>query len=213
MDSEKPGASLRLVASDGRRVGQDAHAEYAELLQRIAAGEHAAESVLLQRLSAPLGAVLRRHARGDEGIEDLRQEALLVVLEAARHGRLQDPTALVDYALETARRLALNAERKQQRRRTDVDADMIDSLADNAPGASEHLRREQLHHCIEAVLANLGSERDRQLLYGYYLDERPSAELQARFEIDSTQLSRLLHRARQRFRTLWHSLELDAPDL
>ncbi|HEX5757496.1 MAG TPA: sigma-70 family RNA polymerase sigma factor [Arenimonas sp.] len=213
MDSEKPGVGLRLVASDGRRVGQDAHAEYAELLQRIAAGERAAEAILLQRLNAPLGAVLRRHAHGSEGVDDLRQEALLVVLESARHGRLQDPTALVDYALETARRLALNAERKQQRQRTDVDADAIDSLPDNAPGASERLRREQLQHCVEAVLANLSSERDRQLLYGYYLDERPSAELQARFALDSTQLSRLLHRARQRFKALWHSLELDTPDL
>lgn len=213
MERDKQEVKLQLATSDGKRVDQGAHADYAELLLRIGNGDRDAEALLLQRLTLPLGAVLRRHAHGGEGIDDLRQDALLVVLEAARRGRLSDPRALVDYALETARRLALNAERKHRRQRTDADTEAIADLPDGAPPASERLRHEQLRRCVETVLAELGNERDRQLLHGYYLDERSSAELQAHFALDSIQLGRVLHRARQRFKTLWSALALDDPDL
>ena len=72
-------------------------------------------------LSEPLAVVLRQRAKGREGLEDLHQEALMAVLAAAREGRIAHPEALISYAIETAKLLALNAWRKQERQRTDTD--------------------------------------------------------------------------------------------
>jgi len=186
--------------------------DYAGLLQRIAAGDRAAEAELMQVLSAPLGVVLRNRARGVESVDDLRQEALLVVLQATRAGRIDEPRALVEYALETARRLALNAERKKARHCTDTDSDAIATLADGRPDLVDVLAGEQLRDSVGAVLAAMPNPRDRQLLLGYYLEELPSSTLQARYAMDSGQLGRVLHRARQRFAALWHSLGIAPPD-
>jgi DNA-directed RNA polymerase specialized sigma24 family protein len=186
--------------------------DYARLLAAVAAGDTRAEAELLTALSPPLEVVLRNRARGCEGVDDLRQEALLVILTAARAGRIHEPLALVEFALETARRLAMNAERKHARHRTGNDEAALEAATDGHSGGSDWLAGEQLRHCVHNVLGSLGSERDRQILYGYYLDEQPSARLQAHFALDSAQLARVLHRARQRFGELWRRRRIEVPE-
>ncbi len=186
--------------------------DYARMLAGVARGDRAAEDELMRTLSTPLEIVLRHRARGVEGVDDLRQEALMVVLQAAREGRLHDPPALVGFALETARRLALNAQRKLLRHRTEDDAEVGERAVDAEPGAGQVLDRERLRGCVGTVLASMPNPRDRQLLHGYYIEELASADLQARFDVDSAQLGRLLYRARKRFSDLWQALSYDPPE-
>jgi RNA polymerase sigma factor (sigma-70 family) len=199
--------ALRLV-----KDGPPAAPDYAAMLAAVTAGDSRAEAALLQALSRPLEVVLRNRARGAEGVDDLRQEALLVILTAARGGRIEDPQALVDFALETARRLALNAERKHARQRTGADEAALEAVADSQSAGPDWLATEELRGQVRTVLGELDNARDRSLLYSYYLEEAPSTRLQARFALDSTQLSRVLHRARQRFGALWRGRMIDSPE-
>jgi RNA polymerase sigma factor (sigma-70 family) len=186
--------------------------DYARLLAAVAAGDTRAESELMAVLSGPLEVVLRNRSRGSEGVEDLRQEALMVILTAAREGRIDEPRALVEFALETARRLALNAERKHSRQRTGADDAAIEAVVDSRSSGLDWIAGEELRRCVHSVLGALGNERDRQMLFSYYLEEQPSVRLQAHFGMDSAQLGRVLHRARQRFALLWRGRHSDTPD-
>ena len=190
----------------------EAAPDYARMLAAVAAGDRAAESELMTVLAAPLDVVLRNRSRGSEAVDDLRQEALLVILTAARAGRIAEPRALVEFALETARRLAMNAERKHARQRTGGDQAALDAAVDGGAATLDWLAGEELRHCVHSVLGSLDNERDRQVLFSYYLEGQPSARLQARFALDSVQLGRVLHRARQRFGALWRGRRIDAPE-
>ncbi len=175
--------------------------DYASMLRAVAAGDRSAEAALLRALLPPLRLVL--HRRFGDDIDDLQQETLLIVLASAREGRIQEPQALVYFTLETARRLVANASRKQQRQRTDIDDEAIGRLATSMPAGDELLERADARRLVRDVLLNLPNARDREILQRYYLDEEPSDSLRARFSMDSMQLGRLLHRARQRFGDAW----------
>lgn len=191
-------------------VQASAAPDYAGMLERVAAGDRQAETELVLALSEPLAMVLRRRLGRDDRCADLQQDTLMVVLESARAGRILEPRALIDFTLETARLLALNADRKSARQRTDADADLLERVADSQqPSVLEVLAAEERRHCVQAVLASLRNERDRQVLYSYYIDEQPTALVQARFALDSVQLGRVLHRARQRFLAVWQALRMD----
>lgn len=184
--------------------------DYAGMLARVRDGDREAETALVLALSEPLSMVLRRRLGADDRCADLQQDTLLTVLEAARAGRIAEPRALVEFTLETARRLALNADRKQYRQRTDVDAELLDQVADAQQlPVLDALDADERRHCVRAVLASLNNERDRQVLYSYYIDEQPTSQVQARFALDSVQLGRVLHRARQRFLAVWQALRVD----
>ena len=188
--------------------------DYAGMLAAVRAGDTAAESLLLQTLTPPLQVVLRHRAKHAESVDDLCQEALIAVLQAARQGRVSNPTVLVEYALQTARQLALNAERKRSRRQTTSVAEIADTADETQRDVGELIdeviQTEKLRNCVDTVLASMHSERDRQLLHSYYLNETSSADLQAQMTMNSQQFGKVLHRARQRFSQIWQALKFDA---
>jgi DNA-directed RNA polymerase specialized sigma24 family protein len=200
-----PGPQLRSLPPP-----RSAAPDYAFMLARVARGDREAETELVLALSEPLAMVLRRRLGGDHRRADLQQDTLLVVLEAAREGRIEEPRALIEFTLETARRMVMNAERKVLRQRTQADAELLEGMADlQQVSVLDVLAAEERQHCVRAVLASMRNERDRQVLYSYYIDEQPTAQVQARFALDSVQLGRVLHRARQRFLALWQALRAD----
>ncbi|MEZ5465844.1 MAG: sigma-70 family RNA polymerase sigma factor [Lysobacteraceae bacterium] len=180
-----------------------ARADYARLLGEVQAGNRHAEGELLARLQRPLKVVLRHRTGNPQAADDLCQEALIVVLRAAREGSVRDPEALVEFALGTARRLVQNASRKAARQNTWNDDELIEDMESETPSATASIEAQELGQRVARVLAEMSSERDRQVLCAYYLQERESTDLQAAHQLDSLQLARILHRARKRFATLW----------
>jgi RNA polymerase sigma-70 factor (ECF subfamily) len=58
---------------------------------------------------------------------------------------------------------------------------------------------------VKQVLADLSLERDRQLLYRFYVGEDDKEEICRDLKLTSLQFNRVLHRARERFRELFES--------
>jgi RNA polymerase sigma-70 factor (ECF subfamily) len=175
----------------------------ADLVRRIASGDRAAEEELARRYSQGLLFHLRR-TTGDPSLsDDLHQETFRVVLERLRGGRIADPGRLAGFILGTGRNLFLGGWRKQSRRgeRDAVDVDELE-LLDPAPDPLDQTLREEEIREVRRLLGELGTDRDRQVLFRFYVAEEKKDRICADLGLSSLHFNRVLFRARQRFKEM-----------
>ncbi len=190
----------------------------AEEIERIVAaaltGDRHAESRMLVVLRPGVLAVLRFGAfHRWVDAEDLTQETLHIVVERVRARTIEDPRKVFSFAASTARNLALNAARKALRQQTVVDSELVDELAQNLEMEQSELSDADDRHLAEAVMAvleELPTERDRQMLTRFYLDGVDKQQLCRELGLSPKHFDRVLMRARSRLRTI---IERRAPHL
>src|SRR5262245_16478284 len=127
--------------------------------------------------------------------EDLTQETLHIVIERVRSSTIDDPRKVFAFAAATARNLALNAARKLLRQQTVVDSGLIDELAQNIEMEQSDLSESDDRHLAQAVAAlidELPTERDRQLLMRFYLDGTDKQALCHEFGLSPKHFDRVL---------------------
>ena len=177
-------------------------------------GDRRAESRMLHALRPGVLAVLRYGAfHRWVDAEDLTQETLHVVVERVRAGTIDDPRKVFAFAAATARNLALNAARKVLRQQTVVDSELVDELAQNLEMEQSDLSDSddrQLAEAVMALLDELPTERDRQLLVRFYLEGIDKQQLCRELGLSPKHFDRVLMRARSRLRTI---IERRAPHL
>lgn len=185
----------------------------AALARRVAGGERAAEPELVARFGRGVALLLARHTRSDEEAEDLYQETFRLAIEKLRAGELRDPARLPAFLARMARNLAIEHYRKAGRRKTEAASDTLESVAASPgpfPGAGsafpgqlgEILDREKAA-LVRRVIGELSTERDREVLYRFYIAEDDREAIAADLELSGLQLNRVLHRARERYRKLY----------
>lgn len=187
-------------------------------IERIVAaaltGDRQAESRMLIALRPGVLAVLRFGAfHRWVDAEDLTQETLHIVVERVRAKTIDDPRKVFAFAAATARNLALNAARKVLRQQTVVDSELVDELAQNMEMEQNELSDSDDRHLAEAVAAlleELPTERDRQLLMRFYLDGTDKQQLCQELGLSPKHFDRVLMRARSRLRVI---IERRAPHL
>ncbi len=175
-----------------------------ELAQRIRGGDRTAEEELVRRYSRGLLFHLRRTAGNPDLADDLHQETFRVVLERLRSGSLGDPGRLAGFILGTGRNLFLGGWRKSARRGegTAVDAAEAD-LPDPVPDPLDHVLQEEEIRKVRRLIGEMGTDRDRQILFRFYVAEEDKARICADLGLDSLHFNRVLFRARQRFKDLF----------
>ena len=187
-------------------------------IERIVAaaltGDRQAESRMLMALRPGVLAVLRFGAfHRWVDAEDLTQETLHIVVERVRARTIDDPRKVFAFAAATARNLALNAARKVLRQQTVVDSELVDELAQNMEMEQNELSDSDDRHLAEAVAAlleELPTERDRQMLMRFYLDGTDKQQLCQELGLSPKHFDRVLMRARSRLRSI---IERRAPHL
>lgn len=185
------------VTADDRRAEVAA-----ELVARIGRGERDAEAELVERYSRGVLVVLR-HVTGDPDLaDDLHQETFRVALEKLRAGGIDKPESLSAFLRATARNLATAVFRKRARQKTDADPEQIERVEDTRPSQQAAVERREDAELVRDVLGELRVERDRQLLFRYYIAEDDKQRICAELELSGRQFDRVLFRARQRFRQL-----------
>lgn len=173
------------------------------LVTRIQAGERAAEAELVERYGHGVDYHLSRLTRDKTSREDLVQDTLKLVIEKIRAGEIRNPELLPRFIRNTARNLYIADYRKKKRR---GEPDSLDAVAEPAnPGEDPQLavQRRQEAALVRAVIENLGTERDRHLLYRFYIVQDDKLAICADLEVDPVIFNRILHRARDRFKELW----------
>jgi RNA polymerase sigma-70 factor (ECF subfamily) len=174
----------------------------ADLALRIRNADRSAEEELVRRYGPGLLRLLTRRTGDAEAARDLRQDTFETALAKLRAGELQNPASLAAYLRGIAERLATGAYRKDVRRATTVDSEMVERQADQRQGPFERASTEQVQGAVRALIEELPTARDREILMGVYVREEEKDEICARLGIDSTHFNRVLFRAKQRFREL-----------
>jgi RNA polymerase sigma-70 factor (ECF subfamily) len=170
------------------------------LAQRIRAGDAAAEAELVARYSRGLLTFLRR--QNAALADDLHQETFKIVLLRLREQELEDPSRLSGFLLRTARNLLIAEQRKFHRRQTYGDDEQLEAAVDPAPSQLAATLGREDSWLVRQLIEQLKPDRDRHLLYRYYVAEEPKERLCDEWGLSSLQFNRVLFRARQRFKEL-----------
>jgi RNA polymerase sigma-70 factor, ECF subfamily len=177
-------------------------AEFATaLVSRIENGDAEAEAELVGHYSPGLLFLLRRMTGRPELADDLHQDTFRVVLERLRGSGLQDPSRLGGFIRRTARNLFIADYRKTDRRR-DGSLEDAEPPADQAPDPLRQAVLDEDAAIVRQLVAELQPDRDRQVLYRYYLAEEDKPAICDDLGLSSLHFNRVLYRARQRFKKL-----------
>jgi RNA polymerase sigma-70 factor (ECF subfamily) len=175
----------------------------ADLVARIGRGARDAEEAMVRRYGPGLLYLLKRRARDPELALDLRQDTFRVAIEKLRSSRLDEPERLAAYLRGVALNLWIAHQRKNARRATTADSEAIEEVADeHSAGPFENVSREQVRDAVAALLGELGTPRDREVLKRLYLEDQDKDAICAALGVDTTHFNRVLFRAKQRFREL-----------
>lgn len=161
-----------------------------ELVQAAGRGERRAEEVLCQRFAPVVRAFARRRLRGRDAVEEFTQDALLLMVEALREARVEQPERIGGFVLGICRTLAFDRARQRERREalwqtygTTLQAISVETAA-REPYEVAHL---------EDCLSQL-SKRARDLLRLGYVEARAHEEVAAALAISPANARVLRHR-------------------
>jgi RNA polymerase sigma-70 factor (ECF subfamily) len=174
----------------------------AELVRRIRAGDAMAESELVERYSRGLLYMLRRTAGDPALADDLHQETFRIVLERLRDKGIEEPERLAGFLHRTAKNLFVAGYRKTVRRRTEGEVEGMEALPDPAGTPLQETLREEETALVRRLIGELETDRDRQILYRFYIAEEDKERICADLGLSSLHFNRVLFRARQRFKEL-----------
>ena len=187
--------------------------DLAELVERIHAGDRAAEAALVTRFSRGLMLMLRHLAADAALAEDLHQDTLSLVIEKIRRGEVREPERIAGFIRSTARNLFI-ANRRKAARYTTLEAGGDDEGARPAldlvaagPAGLDQVLADDEARLVRRLLGELRFDRDRQVLIRFYLAEDGRDEICAALGIDPQRFNQVLHRARERLRELWDKAE------
>jgi len=178
------------------------------LAERIAQGDVVAEGELYQHFSRGLLFFLKRQGCTPEEADDLHQETFRIVLERLREKGVDDPAALGGFVRGVALHLMRAEWRKAQRRKTDTDSEGLEREVDSRPGLMPKILERERAALVRRTIAELPVERDRQLLYRFYVAEESREDLCADLDLDAAHFHRVLYRARLRFKELYEASDL-----
>jgi RNA polymerase sigma-70 factor (ECF subfamily) len=175
-----------------------------DLVQRILAGDPAAETELVQRFSRALTFLLRRLTRDEAAAEDLYQETFRLVIEKVRRGELREAERLPGFVSSMARNLFLGSVRRGGRRQKwQGDPEATERAPDPAPGQLQRLLAKERSAMVRQVLADLKNDRDREILSRYYIADQDKDVICRDLQLSDLHFNRVLFRARQRYRELF----------
>lgn len=171
-----------------------------QLVARIRSGERAAEEEMVATYSRGLLFYLR-HRCGDPALaDDLHQETFKIVLLRLREQGLDDPSRVAGFLRRTAQNLLLAGYRKAARRRTQNDEAAVQAEPDRARDPQAAALLKESVQIVRSVISELPNDRDRHLLYRFYVAEEEKDAICEELDITPGHMKRVLFRARQRFK-------------
>lgn len=177
----------------------------AELVERIRAGDARAESRLVEVFGRPILLLLERHTSGRPEAQDLYQDTFRLALDKLRRGELREPERLAGFLASLARNLAIEFYRGVARRRTEADGERLEKVASARQSQLAELLDAEKKRVVRELLDEMRVDRDREILFRFYLAEEDKDVIARDFGIDSLQFNRILHRARQRYKEIVES--------
>jgi RNA polymerase sigma-70 factor (ECF subfamily) len=172
-----------------------------EMVRRIRAGEAGAEAELVRRYRRGVSVILRRSGADASAADDLSQETFALGLRKIRAGEIRQPERLAGFLTSLARNLAIEHFRRAGTRRGTGPPE--EDLASPAASPLDDLLQAERAATVRQVLAELPSDRDRQLLFRFYLAEDDKDAICRDLGLSSLHFNRVVFRARERYKDMY----------
>lgn len=145
-------------------------------------------------------AVLERRVGDRQLALDLLQDAVVTTLTKLDGGVDLSSEVVAGYVFRTAMNHLRN-HRRHERLLAPVDVDTaLSGYAADTPSAVDEIQTASNSDLVRRVLRSLPSERDREVLVRFYLDEQEKDEICADLGITSVHFNAVVSRARERLR-------------
>lgn len=181
---------------------RSAWTDAAVLVRRIEAGDREAEAELVRRYRRGVTIIVSKAGRGRVPVEDLCQDVLTTAIEKIRARALRAPERLSGFVAGLARMLVMEHVRKE-RSRNDIQTRMPRVAPARPADAVDQLLERERAEMVRAVLGELESDRDREILFRFYLAEDDKARICRDLDLTAVHFNRVLFRARERYRELY----------
>lgn len=187
------GVRTALTIDDPAGAGAEAVAKMPEL----------GSAASLQQLRNGVLYLLRRELRDFALADDLCNETFRIVVERLRRQPLEDPSAISSYLAQTARHLVMAHRRTAARQRTGT-GQQADMEAVARPELDPVLVAQSRSRAdaVRRLLHEMPYPRDREVLVRVYLYDQDKDQVCRELGIGAGHYKRVVHRARERFRTL-----------
>jgi len=189
LDTEDP---LELAAST---VDESAEA----LASRIFDGDRDAETQLVNYFQRGLKLLVLAKTQDASLADDIVQEAFTICIEKIRDGKLRENHKTKPYLFAIAMNVLRDYRRKQQRFtewNEEDDHRTVDNMGESAMFSDQQIS------VIKQYIQELPTQRDRDILESFYLNEVSKETLCKTMGIDSVHFSRVLFRAKQRLKVV-----------
>jgi RNA polymerase sigma factor (sigma-70 family) len=174
-----------------------------ELVQRIAAGDSAAEAQLFHQFAARVRFLARRELRSPAGVDDVCSETMMRTILALRQGKLREPEALPGFVLQTAKNVVREQNRKGDRTVSFDEPDI--HLPEPSAPEPDPDADPRVVQALRQAAVGLGA-RDRAFLKFEYYDELPRGEIARRLGISEDRVRLIRSRALKRFRDAFDAI-------
>ena len=182
-------------------VRMSGEAGLTELVDRIVAGEPAAEEELVRLYKRGVAIVIDQIVRSQSITSDISQDTFEIVFRKIKRGEVRDPERLSGFVCGVARNTAIAYVRKYRHRTEEVGN--AEQIPDPAPNPLEEMLKKEKALVVRAVIDELKSKRDRDLLMRYYIGEEDKDKICADMGLTRLQFNTVNSRASARFKELY----------
>jgi RNA polymerase sigma-70 factor (ECF subfamily) len=177
--------------------------DWVEWLRRIAGGDADAEEELVRRYKDGIAIITQRIVQNISVAEDLSQETFRITLEKIRDGDVREPERLSGFICGVARNLAIDSVRKMRRATIQEEIGTAEHIHDSQPDQFEQLWRKERAEIVRQTISGLKVERDREVLFRYYIAEEEKDRICADLGLTSQQFNGVVFRALKRYKELY----------
>ncbi|MBV8812216.1 MAG: sigma-70 family RNA polymerase sigma factor [Acidobacteriaceae bacterium] len=172
--------------------------DWALLVEQIKAGENAGMEQLYKLFSRGIRYYLCRQL-GPQELDDKVHDTFLIVVNAIRKGDLREPERLMGFVRTVVRRqVAAYIEQAVHTRREQTDLETGITVADRKQNPEQEAILRQKAELMKSALEAL-SERDRDILVRFYLQEQSQEQICREMSLTETQFRLLKSRAKAKF--------------
>ncbi len=172
--------------------------EWSVLVEQIKAGQDSGMEQLYKLFSRGIRYYLCRQL-GPQELEDKVHDTFLIVVNAIRRGDLREPERLMGFVRTVVRRqVAAYIEQAVHNRREQADLETGISVADRKQNPEQEAMLHQKAELMKSALDAL-SQRDRDILVRFYLQEQPQEQICREMSLTETQFRLLKSRAKAKF--------------
>jgi RNA polymerase sigma factor (sigma-70 family) len=184
--------------------------DWQDLVTRIHSGEDSGMEDLYKLFARGIRFYLCRQL-GPQELDDKIHDTFLIVVQAIRKGDLREPERLMGFVRTVVRRqVAAHIDKVVHSRREELDLDVGVRVADVRRNPEQNAAFQQKVEFMVSVLDGL-SERDREILSRFYLDEQSQEDICDQMDLSETQFRLLKSRAKARFGDLGRRKLLQRP--